>query len=113
MVWFVFIHSDKDFKDIEFTFSDGYGYGNKTFTMSDYVSCDEVQLKIIETMNLNVALRQDVYIVCDIRLGVYEYLHDKMSKLFSRTTGVIDLQSYLILNDIKTKDITANIDFSA
>jgi hypothetical protein len=120
MVWVLFIRSDKDFKDIEFTFSNGYGYrynnsSDKTFRLSDYSSWNDIQLNIIETMNLNVALRQAVYIVCDIRLGVYEYLHDKMSMLFFRTSGVIDLQSFLILNDIKTQETqeTENIDLSA
>lgn len=111
MVWFVFIHSDKDFKDIEFIFSNGYNNSfDKKFRLSDYVSWEEIQLRIIETMNLNVSLRQAVYIVCDIKSGVDEYLNDKMSKLFSRTCGFIDLQSFLILNDIKLQEIIANID---
>ena len=117
MVWFLFIHSDKDFKDIEITFS--YGYNNsydKTFRCTDYSSWSEFQMRIIEIMNFNVSLRHAVYIVCDIRLGVYEYLHDKIPKLFSRTSGVIDLQSFMILNSIKTQDSTwtsTELDFTA
>lgn len=106
MVWFLFIHSDKDFKDIEITFS--YGHNNsydKTFLSSDYPNLSELELRIIEIMNLNVSLRNRIYAVCDIRSGVYEYLYDKMPKLFSRTSGVIDLQSFVILNDIKIQGI--------
>jgi hypothetical protein len=105
MVWFLFIHSDNDFKHIEFTFSNGYNKSfDRTFDNKSFDSWDDIQLRIIETINLNVSLRQSVYVVCDIRLGVYEYLCDKITRLFSRTNGVIDLQSFMILNYIKTQE---------
>lgn len=111
MVWFLFIHSNNDFKHIEFTFSNGYNKSfDKTFRSSDYSSWEDIQLRIIETMNLNVSLRQSIYVVCDIRLGVYEYLCDKIAKLFSRTSGIIDLQSFVILNQIKTQQIRTHLD---
>jgi calcineurin-like phosphoesterase family protein len=103
MIWLLFIYSDKYFENIEIVFSNRYSNGNyhKTFRLNEYSSCDEFERSIVILMNLNVAMCDVVYIVCDIRLEVYEYLNDKMKMLFSRTNGIIDLQSFMILKQIK------------
>jgi hypothetical protein len=102
MVWLLFINSDKDFETIRITFSNRYNNGNydRTFYSGDYSDWCDFERAIIEVMNLNVALRDVIYVVCDIRLKVYEYLYDKIETLLKRTSGVIDLQSFIILNKI-------------
>jgi len=66
----------------------------------------------MEIMNYHVAIRDSVYILCDIRSDTYDFIIKSMPRLLSRVKAILDLDSFNItmkIND-KEKEISYTIE---
>jgi hypothetical protein len=112
MDWFLFVECDNNI--VKFTFTNKYKRVYREYT---YNPCDiefeefetdlinVIETDLINVMNLNVAIRDFIYIVCDIRSSVYDFIVKDMSRLLSRVKAILDLDSYNItMQIINNKD---------
>ena len=58
---------------------------------------------IIEFMNFHVAVKDHVYVVCNIRSDVYEQISQRFPQLVKRVRDTIDLGSFAIMKRILCK----------
>ena len=107
MDWLLFLYSTDDFTDVRFIFS-GLDRNEtyKEFMLSNYNDLSDMEQKIIDIMNFQVAIRDNVYLLCNLRDGNGEYYTfcNKMSELSKRVrSGVIDIESFHMTSKIMKK----------
>jgi hypothetical protein len=104
MEWFLFVDFDDNI--VKFTFTNKYKRVYKEYTCSICDICNielkEFETDLINIMNINVAMRDSTYIVCDIRSSIYDFIVKDMSRLLFRTKAILDLGSFYTLEDIFT-----------
>ena len=109
MEWLLFIEIDNGI--LKITFANKYGieiYKNK-YDTSD---TSDFEKNVMEIMNYHVAIRDSVYILCDIRSDTYDFIIKSMPRLLSRVKAILDLDSFNItmkIND-KEKEISYTIE---
>jgi len=112
MEWLLFIEIDNGI--LKITFANKYGteiYKNK-YDTSDTSDKTDFEKNIMEIMNYHVAIRDSVYILCDIRSDTYDFIIKSMPRLLSRVKAILDLDSFNItmkIND-KEKEISYTIE---
>ena len=76
-----------------------------SFKLEDYTGINELEIGLIEMMNLNVSLRDIVYLVYDVRKrDNYTFFCRNMKRLSSRVDDTIDLHSFNLLDKIYRND---------
>ena len=109
MEWLLFIEIYNGI--LKITFANKYGieiYKNK-YDTSD---TSDFEKNVMEIMNYHVAIRDSVYILCDIRSDTYDFIIKSMPRLLSRVKAILDLDSFNItmkIND-KEKEISYTIE---
>jgi hypothetical protein len=93
---------------IKISFTSMYKYVNGEEIYKEFVEnfgnvndIKDIELKVLEIMNCYVAVRDSVYMLCDIRSDTYNFIVDAMPKLFSRTKSILDLNSFNIAMKLK------------
>jgi hypothetical protein len=118
MEWLLFIEIYNGI--LKITFANKYGieiYKNKydtknTSDTSDTSDKTDFEKNVMEIMNYHVAIRDSVYILCDIRSDTYDFIIKSMPRLLSRVKAILDLDSFNItmkIND-KEKEISYTIE---
>jgi hypothetical protein len=104
MDWLLFLYSDNNFDNIKFVFSgveltETY----KEFVLSDFENFQRMEQKIIDVMNFHVAIRDNVYLICNLREqeDIYKLFCDNFPNLSNRIrSGLIDTKSFFITSEI-------------
>lgn len=115
MKWLLFTNMETDMKNnvirIRCCLTD-YGFNKLAFT-KDYSIDDENTISVIENeiirgLNDNVALKDNIYLVCNLKSSLVndvKIINKKMLKLDKRIKETIDLSSFCILMDMYNLDI--------
>jgi hypothetical protein len=101
MEWLLFIEIDNGI--LKITFANKYGieiYKNTKNTKNTSDNTD-FEKNVMEIMNYHVAIRDSVYILCDIRSDTYDFIIKSMPRLLSRVKAILDLDSFNIAMKIK------------
>lgn len=101
MEWLLIIELNNTAIKIVFTSMCKYLNGGEIYKefIEDFGNVNEIkgiELKVLGIMNYYVAVRDSVYILCDIRSDTYNFIVDGMPKLFYRTKSILDLNSFNI-----------------
>lgn len=95
MIWTLIMFSKGDNlyideKNIEMIFTRQDSNIYKVFCLRDYNSICEFENDILETLNYYVCIRDDVYMICDIKSGCYNFVCKNMTFLRKRLKNVFD-----------------------
>jgi hypothetical protein len=105
MDWLLFLYSDNNFSNISVVFSGvEHNESYKQFASSDFSDLRDMEDKVIDIMNFHVAVRDNVYLVCDIQSSDVSMFSKHMPKLYERIrTGIIDMNSFYLTSQIIKK----------
>lgn len=115
MKWLLFTNMETDMKNnvtrMRFCLTD-YRFNRLVF-IKDYGIDDENTIRVIENeiirgLNDNVALKDNVYLVCNLKSSLVndiKIINKNMLKLDKRIKETIDLSSFCILMDMYNLDI--------
>jgi hypothetical protein len=105
MEWFLFVEFDDNI--VKFSFTNKYKftriYKEYTYNGNDIciIELEKLEKDLINTMNFNVAMKDSVYIICDIKSDVYDFIVKSMTKLLSRANAILDSNTFNITMQIK------------
>lgn len=84
---------------LKITFTNKYGkeiYKNKYDTSDTSENITDFEKNMLEIMNYYVAMQDSVYILCDMRSDVYDFVIKNMPVLVYRVKAILDLDSFNI-----------------
>lgn len=91
----------------------------KDYRIDDENTISDIENEIIRNLNDNVALKDNVYLVCNLKSSIIndiKIINKKMLKLDKRIKETVDLSSFCILMDtynldIENKDDNKNVEY--
>jgi hypothetical protein len=94
MEWLLLVELNNGVLKITFTSKYGREIYKNTSDTSENIT--DFEKNMLEIMNYHVAIRDSVYILCDMRSDVYNFVIKNMPGLVYRVKAILDLDSFNI-----------------